>query len=1167
MREGGDAKRKSGQVSGALRRLGGSLGLLLAVGFLTAAPASASYEQVADFGKNEQLRATGLAVNTTGAGGVEPGTVYAVGIEGRRVIRYSPTGEFREAWGWGVGNGAKEFQRCGPDGEAAYPTCRSLTQTLPLGEGPGQFPGPMGIAVEQSTGRVYVLDEFRKNGVVQVLNADGSALLSSFGERAAPGQSFDESPGKVHQNGRQGSIAVRNGGVVYLVDYKAPSDKSGVEERVMVFEDGIYTGRENDIAPSPPGPVIPSGLALDNANNLYIQSEEAIYAFSPADRLTPTCEFQFSAGGIQSMTVDPVTGAPFFFSFKGKKEIHELSACNSEGEFEEVGTIAVTPQTSELSALAFNPTLSFGGAESGRPPGVLYGADGASRPEEEGIGHIFAQPVSLVPEIEAQSVSGVGEASALLEAEIDPNGESTTYVFQYLTEAAYEANEPGNRFAGASEAPLGGASLGNGVAALAVSVPVSGLAPDTAYRFRAVATNVEGTTEGEPESFRTYPTTPSGLPDGRAYELVTPADKHGGEPFPLNPEIGSCGIGCKPGVASEDFPRQISSDGEAIVYSGFAFSFEQGASVFNEYLSKRTATGWQTKNLSPALMGSSFQGYKAFDADLSEGILYQIAPALTSAPPGYANLYRQPTADPTALGPLLASGPPNRAPGGLSIAYAGASADFARHFFAANDALEGSLPPASDGGASKDNLYEYDGATLRLINVLPDESAAPGAFFGAENEEDGESSNLAQAISADGSRVFWSDEAGQVYVRKDGTAAEEVPDPSKFLAASADGSKLLLADGLLYDVENLAAAPIDLSEGEGGFQGIAGQSEDLSKLYFLDTAVLDEAPNEQGAVAEAGKPNLYAWQEGGAARYVATLLPADTPGASVNSGTWTASPANRLAQASPDGSWVAFLSKAALIEGFENTGPCELIEGDPPTFNTSVCAQVYLYDSATEELHCPSCNPSGEAPHGPSTLPLLAPGKVGAPEAQPQPRYLSDSGRLYFDSQDALSARDTNENVEDVYQYEPQGIGDCKREGGCVSLISAGREPYDSNFLAADPSGKNVFFTTRDQLLLADRDQLLDVYVAREDGGFPTTAQSSGGECQGEACQPSPILPAYPTPASGFTGAGNLKQGAKAKPRCPKPKRRVRRKGKVRCVGANRKRQGRKAHGRDDRPR
>ncbi len=1161
------AEHKNSHLDTASRRLGLALCLLLTAGFLTAASASASYEQVADFGKNEQLEANGLAVNTTGAGGVPAGTVYAVGIKGRRVIRYSPSGEFREAWGWGVGDGEVEFQRCGPDGESAHPTCLSFALNPPLGEGPGQFGIPIGVAVEQSTGRVYVSDSFRKNGVVQVFSPDGSELLESFGQRGVEGESFDEGPGKIHTAGRPGGIAVRNGGVVYLTDYKAPSAKSGVEERVMVFEAGVYTGRDHDIAPYPQGPnYIPKGLAVDDPGNLYMHSEDAIYEFSAANHLTPVCEFQFTAGGIKSLTVDPVSGAPFFYSSKGKKEIHQLSPCNSEGEFEEVGTIPVSPkpEPNETLALAFNPTLSY--EEEGRPPGVLYAADGSSRPGEQGIGHIFAQPVSLVPEIEAQSVSGVGESSALLEAEINPNGENTTYVFQYLTEAAYEANEPSDRFAGASEAPIGGASLGGGLATLPASVPVSGLQPGTAYRFRVIATNVEGTDEGEAESFRTYPSTPPGLANGRAYELVTPVEKHGGEPFPLRPELGSCGKECKPGAFSEAFPRQISPDGEALAYSGFAFSFEQGASVYNEYLSNRTATGWKTTNLSPALMGTSLQGYRAFDADLSQGILYQELPTLSpSAPAGYANLYQQPSADPGALLPLLTSAPPNRLPAAAEevflIAYVGASKDFNRHFFAANDALEGSVPPALDGGASKYNLYEHDGSALRLVNVLSDETTAPGAFFGSKNQSQGETANVSHAISDDGTRVFWSDESGQVYVRKNGTSTEEIPDASgKFLTASADGSKVLLTNGLLYDVEDLAAPPIDLSEGEGGFLGITGQSEDLSKIYFVDTAVLDEAPNDQGAVAQAGQPNLYVWQQGGAARFIATLLSSDSIGGGATSGTWTASPSNRLAQASPDGRRLAFLSKAALIDGFENVGPCELIEiaGAPIIFKTSICPEVYIYDSATEELICPSCNPSGEAPHGPSTLPLLSP-VPGQQDPQPQPRFLSNAGRLYFDSQDALTARDTNDNVEDVYQYEPQGVGDCKREGGCVSLISAGREPSDSNFLAADPVGKNIFFTTRDQLLLEDRDKLVDVYVAREGGGFPTTAQDSGGECQGEACQPSPIIPAYPTPASGFTGAGNLKQGGPTNKRCPKQKRKVRRKGKTRCVSANRKRQGKGA--------
>ena len=45
---------------------------------------------------------------------------------------------------------------------------------------------------------------------------------------------------------------------------------------------------------------------------------------------------------------------------------------------------------------------------------------------------------------------------------------------------------------------------------------------------------------------------------------------------------------------------------------------------------------------------------------------------------------------------------------------------------------------------------------------------------------------------------------------------------------------------------------------------------------------------------------------------------------------------------------------------------------------------------------------TGEAPHGPLTLPL-EPNAPGSLEPQPQPFYLSDAGRLFFDSQDSLS--------------------------------------------------------------------------------------------------------------------------------------------------------------------
>ena len=145
---------------------------------------------------------------------------------------------------------------------------------------------------------------------------------------------------------------------------------------------------------------------------------------------------------------------------------------------------------------------------------------------------------------------------------------------------------------------------------------------------------------------------------------------------------------------------------------------------------------------------------------------------------------------------------------------------------------------------------------------------------------------------------------------------------------------------------------------------------------------------------------------------------------------------------------------------------------------------------------------------GLSTLRLIA----DSPPYLPQPRYLTDEGRLYFDSADSLVGADSNVGAEDVYQYEPQDLGNCAKQGGCVSLISGGRGPYDSNFLTTDPAGEDVFFTTRDHLVARDTDSLIDLYDARVGGGEAEAVPPV--PCQGEGCQPLGPPAPEPVPAS-----------------------------------------------------
>lgn len=687
------------------------------------------------------------------------------------------------------------------------------------------------------------------------------------------------------------------------------------------------------------------------------------------------------------------------------------------------------------------------------------------------------------PRIVSNSVDGLTATSANLHAQINPEGSSTTYRFEYLTEAAYQANLGAGLegFAGATFAPPSGVGLvGSGNSDVAVSQHLSGLAPLTTYRYRVQATSSAGFTAGPPHFFGTQAPTNVFTPlDGRGWEMVSPVDKGGGAIAAPEKLFGGGAF-------------QAAADGASVTYSSASsFAGGSGAPGASQYISRRGSGGWATENITAPSVSGSYGDrpdgvpYRVFSTDLGASLLLNgercrgegsgcpvANPPLpgSGAPPGYQDYYRRDDGT-GAFRSLLTAADLSHSrlsASEFSISLSGATSDLVHVVLSSCAALAaGAVEAPAAGGCAPEaqNLYMWSGGGLTLLNLAPGTNAAvPGATLAAPRG----------AIGADGSHVYWTDAAGDLYLYQAGRGkAVDESGEAQFQVASSDGSlAYFLKARHLYRYSAVAGTATDLTPG-GGVDGVLGASDDGGVVYYQTTA------------------GLFVWQGGAARKIVA--------GAAATAGDYP--PATGSARVTADGSHLAFRSTAELT-GYENTG----------------FAEVFLYGPTPGgglALVCASCNPTGERPEGGATIP-------GAPAngstVAYKPRVLSADGRrIFFDSLDALSTQDTNHRL-DVYEWEAAGDGSCERPPGCVQLVSGGRGGEASTFLDASASGSNVFFLTGESLVPTDPGSI-DVYDYREGGGFPVPPTPI--PCDGDACQVLPPAPEDPTPGTLVPNAGN----------------------------------------------
>jgi hypothetical protein len=828
-----------------------------------------------------------------------------------------------------------------------------------------------------------------------------------------------------------------------------------------------------------------------------------------------------------SLAVDEGTGHLFLYDGIAKK-VYEF---DESGAY--VSTIEYGFQYTYLSQIAVdNGEQSPNGALNSRGRYLFV----PSHPGAPGHSFAFGPPNEGPPRVESVSAGNIGEAEAELRASIDPFGLVTHYIFQYLTQEQFEA--AGGTFTGA-QVVEGDIPAENVV--VDVAGAIDGLTPGTAYRFRVVVTNSEGSDEAD-GAFGTYPVSvPSSncsnqalrtgfsalLPDCRAYELVTPPETSARSPR----GVAYLGV---------FFPtREVSPDGSALSFQIeggiIPGSNGSGSLAGDPYLSTRGASGWSTAMAGPASTESPVlkpgstspdQGYSFWTTSGGSGsaaingeeTFYVRYPDGHSALIGRGSLAN----DPQALGNLISEN------GGHII-------------FSVEDSskrpavqLEPEAPPQVEEEVEGKVVIEgtsaiYDRTSDEITHVV---SLLPGE----ETPKTGEDAKYIGA-SLDGRGVVFKI-GGRLYLRYDNQETFAIGQNVTYAGVAEGGNRIFyLEDGDIYRFDALTGNVMRFTE--TGNATAVNVSGDGSAAYFVSPTALPGLENPNGAEPLIGKENLYRSKEG-TISFVGTVTKRDVEGEEANPnrygglGLWTYAQSDAKLGADPsrttaDGAVLIFESRAAL-DGYDPEGQVE----------------VYRYDLTTNKLDCLSCLATGIAPSGGASLQSLSQG-LRLPEPLGPYAYVNnltrDGNRAFFQSTEALVPGDSD-GLQDVYEWEDQGVGSCSLAGGCVYLISSGHSAGKDYLYAVSDSGDDVFFRTSDILLPSDAEETPSIYDARVKGGFP---EPVSGECEGEGCRPgltpAPAMPGLSSKAGGPSGNPTHRHRG-----CPKSKRRVRHNGKVRCV-------------------
>jgi hypothetical protein len=714
-----------------------------------------------------------------------------------------------------------------------------IYQSLITGMGTpnGSFSSACTTAVNDVNGDVYVADS--GSDVVFVFGALGNYLSTMNGSAppassVTPGGSFGKGAGAVH-------VAVdQSSGDVYVSD-----SSHGVVDRFSSA--GVYLSQLTGFSS-------PSGVASDASGDVYVadQGLGVVDEFNSAG----TQVGQITGSGVPGGSFGSLTGVAVdaaghvYVADRGRRVVDEFDAL---GAF--VGQVTGTPSAffNEPEGVAVNAA------------GDLYVADN-SYWNSPGVVDVFG-PSASGPFIAGEPASSVTSTSVTLRAQVNPNGQDTTYYFQYGASSSYAVSVP--------VAP--GADIGSGSGYQAVSQVIGGLAPGTSYHYRVVAVNsaletsygpdqLFGTnvTPGAPPSYSSSP----GLPDGRVYEQVSPTDKNG--------NAAGAGAGGGSGQREEEY-SVASADGDAVLFWASGAVGNASSGLADYFVARRSAAGWSTTSALPRPTSGEISVFSSpsvmlASADLSHVAFQQASENGTGFGfPGIGKGYQLYLAgsDPLAQ-PAWLSQPTIPAPiqNGQAPWLAGASPDLSTVYFGEDGTLlpqDASRTPYAGKQSnsyinpSAAGLYEWKNGVLMPAGVLPDGSVDPfGAVPAAEALAYNTSPTLVVAedlnnqVSTDGSRAFFVSPDPSFCAQNSPVCGGDQPELyARVTAADGSQSTVLVSKSAVtgrpaphgpLQIRNPRVSTID--PGDGTVQPYVYASPDGSRAFFESMDQLtSDAPN------------------------------------------------------------------------------------------------------------------------------------------------------------------------------------------------------------------------------------------------------------------------------------------------------------------------------------